>query len=374
MFYANQTSLEKNNYQKYLNIVGSLSNLFSESKIPYLYYRVAEKIFCDAFNAEDLSRSDVSADAKKKGVGIGLKTFLAGNHKSFQKVAEFNSDRPNYINLKSEMLIREIARLRNIRIRFTENAHHIDHSIYHCIIREENKFKIFEEEMSLIDRDNISILKDDNRSIIFNDGIHDYSFLLSKSTLTKRFITTEIVHEFDVNIIRNPLRELESCLQFHNKEYYPQKKNNQQKTVYLPLYGRNHTVFPRSGLNQWNAKGRLRDANEVYIPIPLAIHTVFPDFFPDRNTRFNLKLPSGESLPSKICQQGGKALMSYSNKELGLWILRDILEIEEKELVTNETLQEIGIDSMRVDKVSDLEFEINFSKKGTFEKFKTEYL
>jgi hypothetical protein len=86
MFYANQTNLEKNNYKKYLRVVGGLSHLFSESKIPYLYYRVAERIFCNAFNAEDLSRSDVSADAKKKGVGIGLKTFLAGNHKTFQKV------------------------------------------------------------------------------------------------------------------------------------------------------------------------------------------------------------------------------------------------------------------------------------------------
>jgi hypothetical protein len=66
--------------------------------------------------------------------------------------------------------------------------------------------------------------------------------------------------------------------------------------------------------------------------------------------------------------------MSFSNKELGLWILRDILEIEENELVSNETLQEIGIDSVRIDKVSDLEFEINFSKSGAFEKFKEEYL
>ena len=135
MFYSNQTNFEKSNYKKYLSVVGGLSHLFSESKTPYLYYRAAEKIFCNAFNAEDLSRSDVSADAKKNRIGIGLKTFLAGNHKTFQKVAEFNSDRPNYIHLKGKELIREIARLRNIRIRFTEKTHNIDRSIYHSIIR-----------------------------------------------------------------------------------------------------------------------------------------------------------------------------------------------------------------------------------------------
>ncbi len=374
MFYINQTNEEKNNYQKYLRIVGSLSNLFSESDTPYLYYRVAERIFCDAFNAEDLSRSDVSSDAKKDGVGIGLKTFLAGNHNTFQKVAEFNSDRPNYTDLPSIELIREIARLRNIRINFTEKTHNMDSSIYHCIIREPNRFKVFEEEMSLIDIGNISITKNDDRSIVFNDGIHEYSFLLSKSTLTKRFVTTNVVHEFDVNIINDPLSKLESHLYFHDGEQHPQQKNTILQTVYLPLYGQNHTVFPRSGLNQWNADGRPRDADEVYIPIPSAVHTVFPDFFPDRNTRFNLRLPSDKILPSKVCQAGGKALMSYSNKELGKWILRDILEIDEGELVTNKTLQEIGIDSVRIDKIGDLEFEINFAQTGAFEDFKDSHL
>lgn len=90
MFFETQTIKQKQKYQDFLKIAGCLSNLFSESEIPYLYYRVAEKIFCRAFEAEDLSRSDVSADAKKKFLGIGLKTFLVGNKKSFQKVAEFN--------------------------------------------------------------------------------------------------------------------------------------------------------------------------------------------------------------------------------------------------------------------------------------------
>ena len=49
-----------------------------------------ENIFCISFGANNLSRSDISVDAGKNGIGIGLKTFLQSNGKTFQKVAEFN--------------------------------------------------------------------------------------------------------------------------------------------------------------------------------------------------------------------------------------------------------------------------------------------
>jgi len=139
--------------------------------------------------------------------------------------------------------------------------------------------------------------------------------------------------------------------------------------IFIPLYGRNKTVYERSGLNQWNARGRERDINEVYIPIPSIIHRLFPDFFPKREQPFNLKLPDGRILPSKICQAGGKALMSHSNKALGQWILRDVLQLKEGEILTYKKLQEIGIDAVRIDKIGNLEYEINFSEIGSFETF-----
>lgn len=123
-------------------------------------------------------------------------------------------------------------------------------------------------------------------------------------------------------------------------------------------------------MNQWNAGGRKRDLSEVYIPVPKAVHKIHPGFFPSRDKPFNLHLPSGQVLKSKICQAGDKALMSYSNKELGEWILRKVLRLKEGELLTDVKLQAIGIDSVRIDKIDDGEYEINFSKLGSFEKFK----
>ncbi len=376
MFFENQSTNQQKDYQNFLEIVGSLSNLYSDSKTPYLYYRIAEKLFCRAFEADDLSRGDVSTDAKKGIIGIGLKTFLANNNKTFQKVAEFNNDRELYIGLSNKRLIKKVADLRNARIQFTEKTHRIQDSIYHCVLREEGKFKIFESNMDKIAINNIQNIKINAKKnvIRFNDNINDYSFSLSKSTLSKRFDSTNpnlILDEFDIDILKDPLLTLQECFA-QEKIFLTDTKIKQ--TVYLPLYGRNIEVFEKSGLNQWNAKGRARHANEIYIPVPIAIHNNFPNFFPSRDTPFSLKLPNGKIMKSKMCQDSSKALMSYSNRELGQWLLRDVLELPEGELLTYTKLQFLGIDSVRIDKINDLEFEINFAKVGSYETFKEAYL
>ncbi|NVP17897.1 NgoFVII family restriction endonuclease [Candidatus Gracilibacteria bacterium] len=369
MFFENQSQEQKDEYQKFLKVVGSLSNLFSDSEIPYLYYRIAEKIFCRSFSADDLSRSDVSVDARKDGLGVGLKTFLIGNKKTFQKVAEFNADKNLYESLEGLNKIKKISELRNERIDFTQRLHGLYESIYHCVLRDINKFIIFEERLEKINIESIVITKNNKSSIIFSDGINEYSFLVSKSTLTKRFNTDSILHSFDIEIIKDPLLELNNIFG-ENGGLELLSSFNSNNTIYLPLYGRNNIVGERSGLNHWNARGRTRDRNEIYIPIPSIIHEKFPNFFPDRDNQFSLKLPNGQQLSVKICQDGGKALMSNPNRELGRWLLRDVLNLEEGELLTYERLQVLGIDSVRIDKIDDLNFEINFSDRGKYEEFK----
>jgi hypothetical protein len=182
MFIEKQIIAQQEAYKKYLQIIGSLSKLSSDSNIPYLYYRMAEKIFCTAFETEDLSRSDVSIDTKKDNLGIGLKTYLLGNKKTFQKIAEFNNDRKLYKDLEPKKLIKKVSELRNARLEFIENTYDITSSIYHCVLRDIKKFKIFEEPIAKIDIEKIIIVKKTDSSIIFEDGNHEYSFLLSKST------------------------------------------------------------------------------------------------------------------------------------------------------------------------------------------------
>ena len=102
MIINNLPQKQINLYQKYIESIASLSGLFSESKIPFLHYRVAENIFCKSFGAENLSRSDISYDAKLNKTGIGLKTFIVKNNSSREKVAEFNSHSKELQNLKTK--------------------------------------------------------------------------------------------------------------------------------------------------------------------------------------------------------------------------------------------------------------------------------
>lgn len=362
----------KENIQKYvdgLQLIGSLSKLFSESSTPYLYYRIAERLFCSSFNAKDFSRSDISIDAKKEKIGIGLKTFLAGNNKSFQKIAEFNKEQSKYNPLKLKDKIIQISELRNKRIEFTKRATEIENSIYHCVVREQNKFKIIEENLDSINIERIRNVEEKSGSIRFDDGINEYSFIISKSTLTKKFQTSSVLLEVEVNILEDPLRDLRD---FFKAKLF-EKSNIETETIYLPLYGKDKQVFEKSGLNQWNADGRRRDPNEVYIPIPIKIHKYFPNFFPPRDQQFNLKLPNDKVLLSKVCQDRSKALMSYSNRELGQWILRDVLKLKEGKILTYQMLEELGIDSVRIDKFGNDDFEINFAKSGSYEDFITDW-
>ncbi len=367
MFYKHQEAKLREKYIESLQIVGNLSNFFSDSQTPYLYYRIAEKIFCDAFAANDLSRGDIAFDAAKDGVGIGLKTFLKNNDKTLQKVAEFNKDRFLYESKSPEEIVHIVAHLRNERVKLAKNISGVHDSLYHCVIRSEKKFFIFEEDMPKIDLHAIKEIKKQKNSLWFHDGIHEYNFNLSKSTLLKRFNTENFVEEFDVEIFDNPLLKIKEC--FSQKEQKVEQTSKITDTVYLPLYGTGKIVPEKSGLNQWNAAGRVRDSDEIYIPIPAKVHKQAPHFFPPRDKEFMLKLPDATVLSVKVCQDNSKALMSNPNKALGKWLLRDVLNLKEDVLLTYEKLQTIGIDAVRIDKYDDGNYAIHFATLGSYEEF-----
>jgi hypothetical protein len=52
MFLKNQPQDQQQQYQHFLKIVGSLSNLYSDSKTPYLYYRITKSklVLSNLFN------------------------------------------------------------------------------------------------------------------------------------------------------------------------------------------------------------------------------------------------------------------------------------------------------------------------------------
>lgn len=376
MFFEKQSDSEKNKYALLLRIIGSLSRLSSDNyDIPYLYYRMAENIFCRAFSAKNLSRSDISLDASKNHIGVGLKTFVHRNGQGLEKIAEFNKERNLYaVHEKNpEHIIKIISEYRNQRIIATGGICGIDitNMLYHCVSRASSVFYIYETPLELINTSNIKFTKKNENTIYFNDDNSEYCFNLSKSTLYKRF-NIEPIHEIPVKILENPFDLLEKYL---SKEFEEEDKINKViDTVYLPLYserGEKH-VPEKSGLNQWNAGGRKRHQDEVYIPIPRKVHEIAPEFFPSRDESFSLHLPDGRVLCAKVCQDGSKALMSDPNKSLGEWLLRDVFNLKYNELLTYDKLEEIGIDSVQINKFEDNTYEINFKGLGSYDNFITQ--
>ena len=61
--------------------------------------------------------------------------------------------------------------------------------------------------------------------------------------------------------------------------------------------------------------------------------------------------------------------MTNPNIALANWLLKDVLQLNERELLTYKKLEIIGIDSVKVEKIDDENFKIYFSKIGSYENF-----
>jgi hypothetical protein len=360
------------NYLKLLSAVSQLSGLFSESAVPFINYRVAENIFCRSFDANNLSRSDTAFDADYNSVGVGLKTFISKSDNSTEKVAEFNSLSRELKNYKGKELALKLGEFRNDRINLANRLYNIESSLYHIVARREKELLLFETDYNQIDIANIHSVKSNKASLQFEDGHNFYSFNYSKSTLFRKFIIPQNAFKLPIDIIDDPyslILDLFSNNKFKSATNTLVKGENY---IILPLYGikkKEKFVFEKSGLNQWNASGRKRDFGEIYIPIPINIHKEFPNFFPERDTHFNLQIPTGEIFEAKVCQENSKALMTNPNKALSDWLLRKVLQLKEGELATIEKLDKLGFDSVIISKNEKSEFKIDIMKTNSFDKF-----
>lgn len=191
----------------------------------------------------------------------------------------------------------------------------------------------------------------------------------------------DVLLEVPVRILEDPFDQIEKLITEVGLIFAPIRV---QPHVFLPLYstrGGNKKVPEKSGLNQWNAEPRLnskkgthtpRNPNEIYIPIPAWIHRKFPNFFPPRDQAFELTLPDRATMSAKVCQDSSKALMSNPNSALGNWLLRDVLNLQENEILTYDKLQAIGLDTVVIYKTDNETYDIDFTRIGSYEKFLVE--
>ena len=236
--------------------------------------------------------------------------------------------------------------------------------------------------MDYIDIDSIRYVTRTGNSIMFTDGRNRYKFSTSKNTLYMDFDLSEPLITVPINMMSDPsqniielyenkfgkivfdnnvgLEEVEFSEVIPNNPYladsvilplFSTKKENGKHVRYVPL---------KSGLNQWNAAGRARNPHEVYIPVPTYVHKNHPGFFPPRTDSFELELPGGRIISAKLCQSGDKGLMSNPNRDLGDWLLGSIFQQPEGKVLTYETMEELKVNAVRVSKLKDGHYYINF--------------
>ena len=395
----------KEEYIEFLKIFGSLSGLFKDNengknaKKPYLYYRNHEQLFARTFEVEDLTRNDSAFDALgawgEDRVGIGLKTWIHTRDLTYQKVAEFNKLAPKEIFPLIEQgdpyaVIKKVANLRNDRIMLDKRLHNTNRDVYHFITRDDNVMNIIETPYDLIDIDSIELIDSDGKTFTFKDKSHKYKFYRSKSVLLEEFDASnfEIIERVPIKQFEDPFELIKMIKVDANIK----ENENKNDVIYLPLYQdkkEGMIVSDCSGVNIRNGKSKNKGSNtprplyEIEVRISKWIHKVFPYFFdlnalnPDdiKNEElndFDLILPDGRILRGRIKQEGGKSLQTNPQGALGEWVLKDVLGLENREVVTMELLERLGIDSLKITKLGRGRFKITVGETGAYEKFKLE--
>lgn len=118
-------------------------------------------------------------------------------------------------------------------------------------------------------------------------------------------------------------------------------------------------VPERSGLNWGQRPEAGREPNQAYIPIPADVQR--SNFFPERGIPFIVYTDDGYILDCVRAQDNGKALHTYmNNSTLGLYFRRR-LGVPEGEMVTLNNLDEYGRRDVRVCKIDDENYFLDFS-------------
>lgn len=409
-------------YTELLQAVASISRLYSDNEKAYLDSRFVEKLFIYSSGARDLTRKDNSFDALLGSAGVGIKTFgvTNANSKKSEKVAEFTTlaSKGVFNGLSQEELAFKSSEIRNSRVKTDAAEYGIDigNSFYHCLLRTNQGAIIHEEPYSCIDISKIKPVDPNTFQEIdrfpngigfpcFSDGNNIYSYNTSKNVLFKRFDISKGINSTLISLKiyegifekllswyrndNNTTQSIQHDLNGYNQNHVGKKITSE---IVLPLYSLSKSkslskergypvkvVAEKSGINQWNAGGRERKFGEAYIPIPSIIHEKYPDFFPSRDQKFNLKLPNGKDVIAKVCQENGKALMSNPNHLICEWLFKSIdpnfseaqylKRLTNHQFYTYKDLEIAGKDAVKISKVTDKSYEIEFMPLGSFEEF-----
>lgn len=372
------TKEQQDEYKKFLQVYGSLSNLFRQKHgepIPYLDSKFQETIYARVFSSENVdignTPHDILSVFGSERIGIGLKTWM-NSTPSYQKVMQLKRYKDDIMAQEHnpDDMVYVISSIKNERMKSDYNRLGLDENsnIYHYITRDAGSLVIQECTYPLIELDKITNVNRTDSSITWTDGVKNYKFTFGDSQIWQYFGDSRdstILDKITVEIMEDPFTFLvkayeslgpsssEMGRKILSKAFmssgndtiaFPLDKDTSDNIVecFLPLYSfRSKEVEQKSGLNAWNAAPKNphnptpRPLNEVYIPIPREFHNKYPDFFVKNifefekmqreyngvkkfkpEIRFTLVLPNGREIPALVTQDQHKGLQSGSLDEI----------------------------------------------------------
>lgn len=419
------THEQRQEYIKFLQVYGALSNLFRQKQgdaIPYLDSKFQETAYAKVFNAENVdignTPHDVLSIFDEDRIGIGLKTWM-NTKPSYQKVMQLKKYKKEldkiYTDLGHEALVYKVSQIKNDRMiqDYDRLGLKEDKNIYHYVTRDEGKFVLQESSYPLIDINKITDIVDNGTSLIWGDGLKQYKYTFGDSQIWQKFSfdksDTTILDQFNIDIIDDPFEFLIEAYSNMISDFENEKDNI--TVAYLPLYSYTTKEVPlKSALNQWNGSSKNKGSNksrpekEIYIQIPMAFHRKYPNFFAENileiidkrmksknltsqekmsvkspEVRFVIVLPNGKEIPGlltadnlKQFQSGGTLNnVNYGQSDLGSWLLVDVLKLGPREIVKKEWLYEKETDSIKLWHFNNdrSRIYIDFAPVGSFEKF-----
>ena len=277
---------QREEYIKYLQVYGALTNLFKQKKgkmIPYLDSKFQETVFAKTFNGQNVDYGNTPHDVLSvfgsNRVGIGLKTWM-NSKPSFQKVMQLKSYQRqiNAYKDKIDELAFTISSIKNEKMKSDYERLGLveNNNIYHYITRDHGSFTINECAYPLIDINNLQDFNKTKTSLTWSDGNKDYKYTFGDSQIWQKFDSEKygslLLNQFDVDIISDPFDFLMKS--YLNLIGTSKEIDTEFVEVYLPLYSYStKDVEDKSGLNAWRGAPKIkgsdkpRPLNEVYIPM-----------------------------------------------------------------------------------------------------------
>lgn len=135
--------------------------------------------------------------------------------------------------------------------------------------------------------------------------------------------------------------------------------HNYKDYVVIPLLDRSGQVPARSGLNWGQREGR--DSNQAYLSVSQSIHQERPDFFPNLAEPFIMITDDGANLVCVMAQQNRKAIHTRGNNSIMGSYFRRRLGLNDGAFVTVEDLQKYGRNNVRIYKIDEETYYMDFS-------------